>query len=437
MLFFKLQHDHDDVNAHVNTLDMLAILQSMKAMQKVSIQKQYVKDSYSVAKPTFQNTLQVPYPFHLLLQLFFYASLSRTHCQTMKDYLCRMSNNNLLTYDRLLTIISYSGDLASRDQMLRVTPSSKNIKKTKQLLHGMLILGILEAAACYGPDVPIPDHACTTIKKCASLCYFLTQHDQHWASKLNEDSMAMEDEFDFQWSCTFDIFLSFYWRHIKAITSEKWFTHSRTYYLAQFLKPVAAKGNVTYKSFFMPLEVTIVYGRKELTLPYSMNGVLTDILAETPHCKKWELDNFRRIRKFFGTKEKIREKKRKKPQTYTIQLQTFSYKCLQDQIFTDLYAPQPKRPLHKMERDLLAYASIWVLHGMSQQIDEHELVKRAVAKINEADKNFFLTGAYSANTNNDTNQNVEDIVENDEMAEFENSRSMDSDDDSEESHFLI
>jgi hypothetical protein len=107
-------------------------------------------DPNKMAKMNFSKLLKVPYAFHMLLQLFMYAALSSMHRDKMSTYLDKMASNKLLTIDRLLTIIAYSGILAVCEQLFKITSSTRQLKKTKQLflLHSEKPRGFIGVTGC-------------------------------------------------------------------------------------------------------------------------------------------------------------------------------------------------------------------------------------------------------------------------------------------------
>lgn len=133
LLYFKLKTGQTNIDAHVDSLDMMAVLESIEVIQKITNQQLYMSDADTVAKMNIKNTLQVPYAIHLSLQVFFYASMSSLHLKRFSDAINSMSQKHLLTFDRLLIMICNTGDLVSRDHMLKIVKASKIIKKTKQL----------------------------------------------------------------------------------------------------------------------------------------------------------------------------------------------------------------------------------------------------------------------------------------------------------------
>lgn len=158
-------------------------------------------------------TLQILTSFHLLLQLFMYAGFSPMYLEKITSYFNNMANNKLLTIDRLFTIVAFSGNLAATEQIIKVTSSTRQPKKTKQLFHAMLIFNILEAASFHVPNIIPPEHNCPHISN-SSLSFRLCLHDPSWSDKVAGGINYGIIDYDFKWTCTFDIFISFYWRHL-------------------------------------------------------------------------------------------------------------------------------------------------------------------------------------------------------------------------------
>lgn len=102
---------------------------------------------------------------------------SNMHGEKMNEYFDMMATSKLLSFDNIFTIIAYSGNLSVTEQfLLKVSSSTRQLKKTKQLFYSMLIFDILEAAANQCPHIILPEHACTHIND-TTLSHWLSLHD--------------------------------------------------------------------------------------------------------------------------------------------------------------------------------------------------------------------------------------------------------------------
>ena len=148
LMDWKVYHivkEDKDVEKFLNEFQDVAysgtVLDKLKIFLGSSICKTYLT-SLTVATRTKIVGVNLPLSFIQLLHLLLTAAMSKEYLLQIHASLRDMAENNMLSLNGLLIIISYMDDLANANGFLASNKFPRNSFKVKKVFHGMVLMSL-------------------------------------------------------------------------------------------------------------------------------------------------------------------------------------------------------------------------------------------------------------------------------------------------------
>mmetsp|Transcript_12422 Transcript_12422/g.23295 ORF Transcript_12422/g.23295 Transcript_12422/m.23295 type:complete len:799 (-) Transcript_12422:249-2645(-) len=389
-LHHKIKKESDilvPLDMYKDATKCLNVLTSLVTFIGSSKCKQYIADPTRVAR--FKTTgVELPFSILQILHLLITASMSHQHLKTVKNCLEKMMKNNTLTLERLLIIISYADDIASKDCLLNCNRHPKHSKKVRKIVHGSLVMSALKT---YSLDDSAFDTDLNHLSKEDELCGYLRSYSNKWYDKLSHDQLRSVPDNFIKWDHEKDIFITLHTTYLLNVIEQPWFHNNMNSFLLPMTRQIVKKLKITINDLDIPeyMAIELQNKKEKVTIPFSVSATyqfLFDLQQKSidvsPH---WLLHDFEKLNKnCFSMKSKKGGTKRKKDNEIKQWIYTDNVTTLKDfesQIIDEFWDKETT----KTRRLCLATTFLTINGAIRHNDDSFEQMKKVVESLDNGD----------------------------------------------------